>query len=38
MRRAPFNDGWIVGSKTNSFAELITGSGSEPEPTLPTTP
>ena len=36
MRRAPFNDGWIVGSKTNSFAELIAGSGSEPEPvTLP---
>ena len=36
MRRAPFNDGWIVGSKTSSFAELITGSGSEPVPvTLP---
>jgi beta-galactosidase len=36
MRRASFNDGWIVGSKTNSFAELIAGSGSEPEPvTLP---
>src|ERR1700722_5838360 len=36
MRRAPFNDSWVVGSKTNSFAELIAGSGSEPEPvTLP---
>ncbi len=36
MRRSPFNDGWVVGSKTNSFAELIAGSGSEPEPvTLP---
>ncbi len=36
MRRTPFNDGWIVGSKTNSFAELVAGSGSEPDPvTLP---
>ena len=36
MRRTPFNDGWIVGSRTNSFAELIAGSGSEQVPvTLP---
>ncbi len=36
MRRTSFNDDWIVGSKANSFAELIAGSGSEPEPvTLP---
>ena len=36
MRRTPFNDGWTVGSKVNSFAELIAGTGSEPTPvTLP---
>ena len=36
MRRTPFNDGWTVGSKVNSFAELIAGAGSEPTPvTLP---
>ena len=31
MRRTPFNDGWTVGTKANSFAEQIAGSGSEPE-------
>ena len=36
MRRTPFNDGWTVGTKANSFAELIAGSGSEPaQVTLP---
>ena len=36
MRRIPFNDGWTVGTKANSFAELIAGSGSESESvTLP---
>ena len=36
MRRTPFNDGWTVGSKVNSFAELVAGMGSEPSPvTLP---
>ncbi len=36
MRRTPFNDGWTVGSKSNSFAELIVGRGAEPVPvTLP---
>lgn len=36
MRRIPFNDGWTVAGKTNSFAELIAGSGSEPaQVTLP---
>jgi beta-galactosidase len=36
MRRTPFNDGWAVGAKANSFAELIAGSGSEPiQVTLP---
>jgi beta-galactosidase len=36
MRRTPFNDGWTVGSKVNSFAELIGRAGSEPTPvTLP---
>lgn len=29
MRRIPFNEGWTVGTKANSFAELIVGSGSE---------
>jgi beta-galactosidase len=28
--RAPFNDGWTVGPKANSFMEMIAGSGSEP--------
>jgi len=28
VRRIPFNDGWTVAGKTNSFAELIAGSGS----------
>src|ERR1700733_5066262 len=28
MRRTPFNDGWTVGAKANSFAEQIAGSGS----------
>ena len=27
MRRTPFNDGWTVGAKANSFAELIAGRG-----------
>src|SRR5580698_8044377 len=31
MRRTPFNDGWTVGPKANSFMEMIVGSGSEPE-------
>ena len=31
MRRTPFNDGWTVGAKTNSFAELIAGAGGEPQ-------
>ena len=31
MRRAPFNDGWTVGAKANSFAELIAGAGGEPQ-------
>lgn len=36
MRRTAFNDGWTVGSTTNSFAELVMGAGSEPTPvTLP---
>ena len=36
MRRIPFNDAWTVGSTSNSFAELIAGSGSEPaQVTLP---
>ena len=36
MRRTPFNDGWTVGAKANSFAEMIAGSGSAPaEVTLP---
>jgi beta-galactosidase len=36
MRRIPFNDGWTVGTKANSFAELIAGSGPESESvTLP---
>jgi len=30
MRRTPFNDGWTVGAKANSFAELIAGAGSAP--------
>ena len=30
MRRTPFNDGWTVGPKANSFMEMIAGSGSEP--------
>jgi len=30
MRRMPFNDGWTVGTKANSFMEMIVGSGSEP--------
>ena len=30
MRRTPFNDGWTVGPKANSFMEMIVGSGSEP--------
>ena len=30
MRRTPFNDGWTVGAKANSFMEMIAGSGSEP--------
>ena len=36
MRRTPFNDGWTVGAKANSFAELIAGAGSAPaQVTLP---
>ena len=36
MRRTPFNDGWTVGPKANSFMEMIVGSGSEPaSATLP---
>ena len=36
MQRTPFNDGWTVGTKANSFAEQVAGSGSEPLPvTLP---
>ena len=36
MRRTPFNDGWTVGTKANSFAEMIVGSGSAPaQVTLP---
>src|ERR1700729_1333227 len=36
MRRTPFNDGWTVGTKSNSFAEMIAGSGSAPlQVTLP---
>ena len=36
MRRTPFNDGWTVGAKANSFAELVAGSGSTPvQVTLP---
>lgn len=36
MRRTSFNDGWTVGSKVNSFAELVAGTGSETTPvTLP---
>ena len=31
MRRTPFNDGWTVGAKANSFAELIVGAGGEPQ-------
>jgi len=31
MRRTPFNDGWTVGAKANSFAELIAGAGGEPQ-------
>ncbi len=31
MRRTPFNDGWTVGAKANSFAELIAGAGAEPQ-------
>jgi len=30
MRRTPFNDGWTVGPKANSFMEMIVGPGSEP--------
>ena len=30
MRRTSFNDHWTVGVKANSFAEMISGSGSEP--------
>ena len=30
MRRIPFNDGWTVGPKSNSFMEMIAGPGSEP--------
>ena len=30
MRRIPFNDGWTVGPKANSFMEMIVGPGSEP--------
>ena len=30
MRRTPFNDGWTVAPKANSFMEMIVGSGSEP--------
>jgi beta-galactosidase len=30
MRRTPFNDGWTVGPKANSFMEMIVGQGSEP--------
>ena len=30
MRRTSFNDHWTVGAKVNSFAEMITGGGSEP--------
>jgi beta-galactosidase len=30
VRRTPFNDGWTVGPKVNSFMERIVGSGSEP--------
>jgi beta-galactosidase len=34
--RTPFNDGWTVGTKSNSFAEMIAGAGSPPLPvTLP---
>ena len=29
MRRTSFNDGWTVGPKSNSFMEMIVGSGSE---------
>jgi beta-galactosidase len=36
VRRIPFNDGWTVGTKANSFAEQLAGSGSEPQQvTLP---
>ena len=36
MRRTPFNDGWTVGTKSNSFVEMIVGSGSAPlQVTLP---
>ena len=36
MRRSSLNDGWSVRAKTNSFAEMISVPGSEPEPvTLP---
>jgi beta-galactosidase len=34
MRRTPFNDGWTVGAKANSFAELIAGGGSAPLPVM----
>lgn len=30
MRRTSFNHGWTVGPKSNSFMEMIVGSGSEP--------
>jgi beta-galactosidase len=36
MHRTLFNDGWTVGTKSNSFAERFTGSGSAPpQVTLP---
>jgi beta-galactosidase len=36
MRRTVFNEAWTVGTKANSFAEMITGAGSEPaQVTLP---
>ncbi len=36
MRRTSFNDHWTIGAKANSFAEMVTGGGSEPVPvTLP---
>ena len=40
MRRTPFNDGWTVGTKSNSFAEMIAGVGlgAAPRSRCPTTP